>query len=166
MGPRGIGISRAAVVALAACLIAGASPLATSAASHSPRADVAKKCKKRKHRQKKRHCKRPAPSPALISISPASQDFGVPQIGGESRTFTVANIGGSPSGAPIAALTQVGSDFSIAANGCVASLPVGGSCAIDVHVDTNGAGIVSATLTVTSIPGGTASASMTADIEA
>jgi hypothetical protein len=154
------------VIALAACLIAAAFPLPGSAASHQPFAGSAKKCKKRKHHHKKRRCKRPAPAPAVISISPASQDFGVPQIGGESRTFTVTNVGGSTSGVPVPALTQAGNDFSVAANGCTGLLSAGASCPIDVRVGTEGAGPVSATLTVIAIPGGTASASMTANIEA
>jgi hypothetical protein len=105
-------------------------------------------------------------APAVISISPASQDFGVPQIGGETRTFTVTNVGGSLSGLPVPMLTQSGSDFSMAANGCISLLSAGANCPIAVHVGTSGAGQVSATLTVTALPGGTASASMTADIEA
>jgi hypothetical protein len=166
MSPRGTRIGTVAVIALAVCLIGAASPLPGSVASHSPRADVAKKCKKRKHGHRKRRCRRHAPPPAMISISPASQDFGVPQIGGEVRTFAITDVGGSPSGVPIPALMQAGTDFSIVRNGCVAPLAVGGSCPVDVHVDTNGAGLVSATLTATAFPGGTASASMTADIEA
>jgi hypothetical protein len=95
-----------------------------------------------------------------------SLDFGVPQIGGETRTFTISNVGGSTSGVPVPALSQAGTDFSIARNGCTGLLSVGGSCPIEVRVGTEGAGLVSATLTVTAIPGGTASASMMANIEA
>jgi len=54
----------------------------------------------------------------------------------------------------------------MAANGCTSLLSAGGNCPIDAHVGTSGAGQVSATLTVTALPGGTASASMTANIEA
>ena len=95
-----------------------------------------------------------------------SQDFGVPHIGGEDRTFTVTNIGGSPSGVPISALTQAGTDFSIGANGCLAPLPPAANCSIVVHVGTSGAGHVSALLRVSAIPGGTVSASVMANIEA
>ena len=154
------------MISLATCLLAGAVALPGAAASHSPVAGLAKKCKKRKHHHKKRHCKRPMALPATIAISPMSQDFGVPQIGGETRTFIITNLGGSPSGAPVPTLSQAGSDFSIAANGCTASLPAAASCPLDVRVATDGAGQVSATLTVTAIPGGVASASMMADIEA
>ena len=159
-------ISWAGAIALVGCLGAQAIVLSPDAASGRPAAAAGKKCK-RKHHGKKRRCKRRmVPAPASISISPMSQDFGVPQIGGETRTFTVTNIGGSLSGLPVPMLTQTGSDFSMTANGCTFLLSAGGSCPIDVHVGTTGAGQVSATLTVTALPGGTASASMTANIEA
>lgn len=95
-----------------------------------------------------------------------SEDFGVPHIGGEDRTFTVTNVGGSPSGVPVSGLTQAGADFSIAANGCITPLSGAASCSIVVHVGTKGTGHVSALLTVIAIPGGTVSASVMANIEA
>jgi hypothetical protein len=164
MNPRGRRISRAASIVVIACLAAGL--IAANANSGQQQvAAKSKKCK-RKHHKKKRRCKRHSPAPAMISISPTSQDFGVPQIGGETRTFTVTNVGGSPSGAPIPTLSQSGDDFSIAANGCTAPVSTGASCPIDIRVSTSGAGQVSAMLTVVAVPGGTASASMVADIEA
>jgi hypothetical protein len=157
-----------AVLALVAAVTSGALASPLLASGHGQLASSAKKCGKRKHRHKKRRCKRPpVPAPASIAISPASQDFGVPQIGGETRTFTITNVGGSTSGLPVPALTAPSApDFSIGANGCTNLLPPGASCPIDVHVATNGAGRESATLTVAASPGGTVSASMTADIQA
>jgi hypothetical protein len=166
MNSRGRLIAPAASLALIACLAAGSLAAGANANPRHPVAAASKKCK-RPHRSRKRHCKHNgAMAPAMISLSPASQDFGVPQIGGERRNFTVSNIGGSLSGVAVPILTQGGSDFSIAANGCTYLLSAGASCPVDVQVGTSGAGQVSATLTVTAIPGGTASASMTADIEA
>jgi hypothetical protein len=166
MNPRGRLIGLAASLALIACLAAGSVVASANAASRHAVTGASKKCKRKRH-GKKRHCKeKRVVTPAAISISPASQDFGIPQIGGETRTFTVTNIGGSLSGVPVPALTQSGSDFSTAANGCTSLLSAGESCPVDVQVGTSGAGQVSATLTVTAIPGGTASASMTANIEA
>jgi hypothetical protein len=165
MDARGNLISRIGVAALVACLAAGASTLSAQAVPGHPAAGAAKKCK-RKHHGKKHRCKRRAPASATIAISPMSQDFGVPQIGGEDRAFTVTNVGGSPSGVPIPALSQTGTDFSIAANGCITPLSPVASCSIVVHVGTNGAGHVSAVLTVSAIPGGLVSASVTANIEA
>jgi len=155
------------VIAIAAFILAAAFPLPGWGASHSPSAGVAKKCKKRKrHQKKKRHCRPPAPAPAMISVSPASLDFGSPNIGGETRTLTIVNVGGSTAGVPAPRLDQAGDDYSIASNGCLVPLNAGASCPIDVHVGTMGAGRVSATLTVTAFPGGTVSASITALIEA
>ncbi len=165
MTSRGKLIRRASLILIVTALAAGLSTLSAAAASNGPVAQAAKKCKK-KHHGKKHRCKRRAPAPAAISISPMSQDFGVPQIGGEDRTFTVTNVGGSPSGVPIPSLTQAGADFSIASNGCMAPLSGAASCSIVVHVATIGAGQVSALLTVTAIPGGAVTASMMADIQA
>ena len=165
MESRGNLMRKALVVQLVAFVAAGLFALSGSAAAQHPVAQASKKCK-RKHHGKKHRCKRHAPAPAMISISPASQDFGVPQIGGETRTFTVTDIGGSTTGVPIPMLTQSGTDFSIVGNGCVTPLSAGASCPIDVHVATSGAGHVSAMLNVTAIPGGRISASVTANIEA
>ena len=165
MDARGKLSSRIGVAALVACLAAGASALSAQAAPGHPAATAAKKCKLR-HHGKKRRCKRRAAAPARIAISPTSQDFGVPQVGGEDRTFAVTNVGGSPSGVPVSGLAQTGTDFSITANGCTTPLSAAGSCSIVVHVGTNGAGHVSAVLTVIAIPGGTATASVMANIEA
>lgn len=165
MDHRGRLIKRIGVCTLMACLAAGTATLSAQAAPRHPAQGAAKKCK-RKHHGKKHRCRRRAPAPATIAISPTSQDFGIPQIGGEDRTFTVTNVGGSPSGVPVSALTQTGDDFSIAANGCMAPLAAAASCSIVVHVDTNGAGHVSVVLTVVAIPGGMASATAMANIEA
>jgi hypothetical protein len=166
MRHKGNRIGRVAVTAIAMCIVAAAFPLPGSATPHRPLAGVAKKCKKRHRHHRKRRCKRPARAPAMISVSPASLDFGVPQIGGETRTLTVANVGGSPSGVPVPALSQTGDDFSIIANGCMGPLAAGAGCPVEVRLGTRGAGPVSATLTVTAIPGGTASAPLRGNIQA
>jgi len=168
MSPRGKLISKAASIAVVACLAAGSfAPIAHSA-THPQVAGAAKKCK-RKHHHKKRRCRhRVVPAPASIVISPTNQDFGIPTIpDGATRTFVVTNIGGSPSGVPIPAITGSNFDhFKVAANGCVVPLGPSLTCQIDVNLPPRGAGPVSATLNVTAIPGGTASATMTGDIEA
>ncbi len=162
---RGNRIRGISVGVLVAFLAVGASALSAQASSGHPGERAAKKCK-RKHHGKKHRCRRRTATHATIAISPASQDFGVPHIGGEDRTFTVTNVGGSPSGVPVSGVTQTGADFSIAANGCTVPLPAAGSCAIVVHVGTHGAGHVSALLTVIAIPGGMVSAPVMANIEA
>jgi hypothetical protein len=161
-------ISWAGAIALVACLGAQSIVLSPDAASGRPAAAAGKKCK-RKHHGKKRRCKRRmVPAPASISISPMSQDFGIPEIpDGATRTFMVTNAGGTSSGVPIPAITGANMDnFKIAANGCVAPLGPSLTCQIDVNLPPRGAGLVSATLNVTAIPGGVASSTMTGDIEA
>jgi hypothetical protein len=166
MESRGNLIRIAPVILVVAVLSAGLLAMSTaSAASPLPAAQASKKCK-RKHHGKKRKCKRRTPPPAAISVSPAILDFGVPQIGGETRTVTVTNVGGSPSGAPVPTIMQIGADFSIAANGCLGPLAMGASCSVDIHVATTGAGHISGLLTVIAVPGGTATVPLMANIEA
>ena len=156
------------VVALAACLIAAVSPLPGSAASQPPGAAVAKKCKKRKRHQKKRHCRRPMALPASLMISPMSQDFGMPSVSDiPVRVFTVTNGGGMPSGVPTTSVTGAGAgSFMVVADSCMAALAPGGACGVAVELPLQDPiGPKSATLTVSATPGGTASAQMTGDIE-
>jgi hypothetical protein len=168
MNPRGSRISRAAVISLATCLLAGAVALPGSAASNAPAAGVAKKCKKRKHHQKKHRCKRPMALPASIAISPMSQDFAIVRLPqGPTRSFVITNTGGSPSGLPVPSITGSNPEsFGVVANGCAASIGPGLTCQIDVDLLPQGNGPVSATLRVTAVPGGVASATMTGRIEA
>jgi hypothetical protein len=170
MKPRGNPISRAAAVVLVACLAALMAPLPASAAFHGPLATAVKKCK-RKHHGRKRKCRRvtpPAPAPAQISISPSNQDFGMPPpFGKATRIFVVTNTGGSLGGVPVPIV--IGPDagtFAVGANSCIDALPPGATCQIDLDLFPRGAGIVSATLRVVAVPGGTVDAPVTGDIEA
>jgi hypothetical protein len=170
MNLRGIPISRAAAIALVACFAAVSVPLSVSAASHAPSAMSAKKCKKKKQTPyaKKRKCKkRPAVLPASISISPTSQDFGSQSLGTTTRSFTIANVGGSPSGLPVPTITGPNAaSFTLGANTCAGALPPAVSCQIDVNFRFVGsAGPQSATLNVTAVPGGMVSAAMTGVFE-
>jgi hypothetical protein len=158
MNSRGIPISRAAAIALVACFAAVSAPLPISAAADGPSATSAKKCKKKKQTpySKKRRCKkRRAVLPASISISPTSQDFGSQSLGTTTRSFTVANPGGSPSGLPVPTITGPNAaSFSLGANTCAGALPPAVSCEIDVDFRFVGtAGPQSATLNVTAVPG-------------
>jgi hypothetical protein len=168
MSLRGKSTIRAASIAVVACLAAGAFALSADAAPRGPGAVAAKKCK-RKHHGKKRHCKkRKAAAPASLMISPASQDFGVPELpAGATRSFTVTNTGGSFSGLPVTSISGPNADnFVVAANACMASLGPGLTCRIEVNLPPRGAGPVSAMLNVTATPGGTVSAAMAGDIQA
>jgi hypothetical protein len=168
MSPRGRLLGRAASLVLVASIGAGSFALTASAASHGSVAAASKKCK-RKHHRKKRRCKRRAvPAPAMIAISPASQDFGITrQPEGATGTFTVTNAGGSPSGLPVPTLTGPdAASFSISANTCTNLLAPAAACRIDVHLPPTGPlGVKSATLNVMAVPGGMVSASFTGDVE-
>ncbi|MGA8927872.1 MAG: hypothetical protein WB462_16790 [Solirubrobacterales bacterium] len=155
---------RIAVVALVVCLAAGVTAL-SARAQQRPASAAAKKCKK-KHHARKRRCRRPAP--ASISVSPTSADFGMPSVGDEPiRTFTVTNMGGSLSGVPVPVIGGPGgASFSVVANGCTTPLAPGAVCPISVQLPfKDPVGPKSATLDVTAVPGGTASAAMTGDVE-
>ncbi len=157
---------RTIAAALAVCLTAGATAFSAQAAPRHPVAATAKKCK-RKHHGKRRPCRR-RPSPASISISPSSQDFGlVPVNGKTTRIFTVTNTGGSPSGVPVPAVSGPNADaFSVGPSVCTRPLTPKGTCQFAVHLSfVLPTGIRSGTLDVTAVPGGTVSVPMTGDIE-
>jgi hypothetical protein len=160
---REIAIRRAAVLGLATCLGIGAVALPANGAAHDPVAAASKKCKK-KHRghRKRRKCKKHRTTPALLSISPMSHDFG--ELGGPpgpSFTFAVSNTGGSASGIPAASLSGSGvSDFQITANTCTAPLPAVANCSVTVQAVDAAGGTQTAQLTVTATPGGTAAAQL------
>ena len=175
-------VGRAAALISALTLIvalAGHSALADSPSV--PSAEAAKKCKKKG----KKKCKKrgspaplpiatPTPAPAQLAISPTSRNFGgVPFPGpGASQVFTVANNGGQASGTPAVTLQDnsqlVGGggpappSFAIGNNTCTAPIPAPGTCTVTVGFFPSMAGINGqATLTVSAIPGGTVTATLT-----
>ena len=160
---------RAASIAVIACLAVGSIAAFNAGAASSPSvASASKKCNKKKHNRKKRRCKRKAVLPASIVISPTSQDFGIVQLPqGPTRSFVITNTGGSPSGLPVPSITGPNPEsFGVVANGCAAPLGPGLTCQIDFDLLPQGNGPVSATLSVTAVPGGVTSATMTGRIEA
>jgi hypothetical protein len=163
-------MSRAVSIAVIACLAVGSiAAMNAGAASSQSVASASKKCnKKKKHHRKKRRCKRNAALPAGIVISPTSEDFGIVQLPqGPTRSFVITNTGGSPSGLPVPSITGANPEsFAVVANGCTAPLSPGLTCQIDVVLLPQGLGPVSATLSVTAVPGGVASATMTGTVEA
>ena len=103
-------------------------------------------------------------TPALFEIAPLSQAFGSVLVGGTSMAmqFTVTNTGGSASGVPSVTLAGANlGDFAIAGNGCTTTLASMASCTIDVTFSPTAAGGRQATLNVTALNGGTATASLT-----
>jgi hypothetical protein len=165
-----LSLRRAVVPLILVGLLAGGLLAPVSGANEAPHA-AKKKCKKKPHRK---HCKKkgkkdvviPAPPPAILGISPTSQDFGIPVPGDHiKRSFVVANMGGSLSGVPSASISGTDtSSYSISSNGCTTTLPVAANCSIEVELTSSGLGVKTATLTVSANPGGTVAASMTGQV--
>jgi hypothetical protein len=156
---------------LVASLAAGAVALPAAGAAHPQAVAAAKKCKKKMPTpySKKRRCKKKrAVLPASISISPTSEDFGMPSVGNEpTRAFTVANVGGSVTGVPATVITGPGAgSFDIVANTCTTRISPTAACRIDVKLPfRDPIGPKAATLSVTASPGGSTSAALTGDVE-
>lgn len=146
-------------IALAAALLATAAIPTVAAGGATGTAEVAKKkrCKakgkgaeaaKKKCKSKKKPVTPPPPAPASLSINPASWDFGIIAApGGQSSTksFTVTNTGGSPTGALVRSFSGPSFAAFVATNdGCNgANLAGGASCTLDVKCQAQGAGDVS-----------------------
>ena len=149
----------------AAALLAAVSIPVASGSSDSPAAAAKKKCKGKALAAKKGKCKKkkPARTPASLSISPPSYDFGVTPVPQTQGTrFIVTNKGGSPSGVPSVVLTDSSTPpgaMTINQNGC--TQPIVSTCAISVNYNSSVVGLQGrATLTVTAAPGGSVSATI------
>ncbi len=97
-----------------------------------------------------------APQNALLTASPAAQDFGTVNLGAKSasKAVLVANVGGQTTGSIAVTLTG-GDAFSIDADGCTGmALASAGACTVSVHFAPQAAGPQSATLRVSANPGG------------
>jgi len=102
---------------------------------------------------------------AALSINPTSANFGQTPIGVTSagNTFTVTNTGQATSGTVAVSLSGTNASyFTIASSTCAAALAPGGSCTVTVTFDSFYTGTDTASLTATATPGGSASASLTA----
>jgi hypothetical protein len=103
-------------------------------------------------------------SPAALALAPASQSLGAVVVGQTSGMFTLtaSNGGQSQSGTLLVTLTGPdAADFGLAADGCSGGVLGGGDgCAIIVVLSPASPGPKSATLTVTGMPGGAASATL------
>ena len=102
---------------------------------------------------------------AALSIDPTSKDFGQTPIGDTSTaaSFTVTNTGLATSGAIAVALGGTNaSDFTTQSSTCTTALAPGGTCMVTVTFDSFYTGSYTASLTATATPGGSASASLTA----
>jgi len=101
-----------------------------------------------------------AASPALLSISTGSVDFGGVVAGTSSAptTVTITNVGGSPTGSLAGSLT--GNQFTMT-DGCSGmSLPPAGTCAMVVRCAPTSSGTKGGSVAVTGSPGGMVSATL------
>ncbi len=101
-------------------------------------------------------------APALLRLTPAAHDFGTIADDTQSSAFAfkVSNTGDEDSGSISPTLSGDSSSFTISSSTC-ATLPAGGSCKVDVSFTPIDTGAMSATLTVSAAPGGSATASLT-----
>ena len=100
---------------------------------------------------------------AALSVTPATFDYGqVPKnTASGDQTFTVTNTGQAASGTVAVSLGGTNaSDFTIDTNTCAAALPGGASCTVTVHFTPGSTGTLTASLSATAAPGGTATASL------
>lgn len=103
-------------------------------------------------------------TPANLSISPGSHEYGTVPAGASSpaTTFTITNTGEASSGALASGIA--GSDlsqFAISADSCAnAALAGGGTCTVSVRFAPNAEGPKSASLQVSGTPGGAVSAAL------
>ena len=104
----------------------------------------------------------PPPGPAVLMLSQASADFGS-VVNGQSSgsmTITVANVGKSESGAITPAISGgQGSNFVVSGTTCT-TLASAATCTVDLKFNPNGNGTKTASLVVSSAPGGTVMASL------
>jgi len=101
-------------------------------------------------------------TPATLALTPSLTDFGTVALGSSAvQTYTLTNIGQQTAGVP--SLTRSGpdaSEFLFVLNACTAPLASGASCTFQVQFVPMTTGPKSATVSATSTPGGTATASV------
>ena len=105
----------------------------------------------------------PPPAPAVITMTPTSNDFGSVVIGNTSSaaTFTITNTGEEASGAITPVISGANASEFTAANGC-STLTGGGTCTITVTFTPTASGTKAASLVVNASPGGTVMATLLA----
>ena len=102
---------------------------------------------------------------SALVVTPAALSFGAQVIGSSSTatTFTVSNAGGAPATGLAVALTGPDAgEFQIDREGCTGGVLTGaGSCPVLVHFAPTSAGAKQAQLTITGLPDGNVSATLT-----
>lgn len=105
----------------------------------------------------------PPPTPAMLTLSPTTNDFGAVVLGDTSAaaTFTVTNAGEDVSGSISPVITGANASEFTAQNGCT-TLAGAGTCTITVTFTPTSAGAKTANLVVNASPGGTVMATLLA----
>ncbi|MCC6994784.1 MAG: choice-of-anchor D domain-containing protein [Deltaproteobacteria bacterium] len=102
--------------------------------------------------------------PGVLSLAPASADFGGVVVGASSSTltFTATNTGGAATGLITVALGGTSADqFTKLTDTCSAtSVPAAGTCTVSYQMRPTTAGGKNASLVISSTPGGTATAAL------
>ncbi|MDP1822693.1 MAG: choice-of-anchor D domain-containing protein [Archangium sp.] len=100
--------------------------------------------------------------PATLELSPMTQAFGSVVAGSSSamQTFTLRNVGGTPSG--VVSVTPSGANASdfILTNGCTGALAPMSQCTFSLVFAPSAAGSKTATVTAQATPGGAPTASL------
>ncbi len=101
---------------------------------------------------------------AALSIAPGTQDIGTLVLGNSANaSYVVTNNGGVATGA--LNLSVGGASMTeVSASGCTAALAPGLSCTVTLTLTPTSMGAKSATVTVSSTPGGTTVATLTATV--
>ena len=103
--------------------------------------------------------------PAALSINPTTFDFRGVGLGSSStpQVFTITNTGGSPTGVPGVAVTGPdGAMFTVLGTTCTAVLAPAAPCTVTVLFVPTTTGARTATLEVSAMPGGRATAALSA----
>lgn len=101
--------------------------------------------------------------PGTLAIAPGSRDFGSILIGqsGGTQVFTVSNTGGAATSALTVSIGGASSSYTLANDTCTGnSLPVSGSCTVQVNFTPQAAGPLSAFVQATATTGGTVQATL------
>ena len=103
-----------------------------------------------------------AVTPALLQLTPASNDYGAVTLNATSDfSFTITNAGGASSGAISVAFSGAGAaSYSVLSSSCGAPLAPTSTCAVIVRFQPASAGSQPATLTVSATPGGAPTAAL------
>ncbi|MDZ4697218.1 MAG: choice-of-anchor D domain-containing protein [Deltaproteobacteria bacterium] len=97
---------------------------------------------------------------ASLAFSPSAANLGSVVTGQSSATTRLTLTNGGVQGSGVPALTLTGAnpaDFQIVAHTCMAGIPGGGNCTVDVQFSPGAAGARAAALNVSATPGGTGS---------